>query len=597
MHPDDIHKTAVSTPRGLFEWTVMPMGFRNSPAIQQRRLESALRGYIGKICHVYLDDIIIWSNNLNEHINNVDLILSALRKAGVFINAKKSVLFTTDVEFLGHKISQAGIEACEQKAGKIIDWPIPTSSTETRQFLGLVHYLQIFLPDLATHCKVLEELTQKRYEREFPEWTQNRQNAFDAIKQLVVSRECLTVIDPDLMPEYKIFVTTDASDIASGAVLSFGKTWETARPVAYDSCSFKGAELNYPVHEKEMLAVVCALKKWKYELLGAPFFVYTDHKTLLNFHTQRDLSRCQARWMELLSIYDCKFVYVKGEANSVADALFRLPSLTCPSSNDADIVASHPYNIADPQTLLTGIKHKASTSYHPQTDGASERTNKTLIHSLRFHVERNQSGWVAALPRIRFNYMCTVNKSTGYSPFMLHFGRNPIVLPPLDPTREPITQDEIDARAVISHIYASVNDAKDNLLLAKISQAFEANKSRKINDTFPYKIGDSVLLSTLNRQSAFLSSDGKCAVKFVPRFDGPYAVVDTFPESSTVTLNLPNQPSVFPTFHINLIKPFLPNDDNKFPHCAVTIDEDKQKIWLDTRNLKTIYNKKIAPKL
>ena len=306
---------------------------------------------------MYLDDIIIWSNNLNEHINNVDLILSALRKAGVFINAKKSVLFTTDVEFLGHKISQAGIEACEQKAGKIIDWPIPTSSTETRQFLGLVRYLQIFLPDLATHCKVLEELTQKRYEREFPEWTQNRQNAFDAIKQLVVSRECLTVIDPDLMPEYKIFVTTDASDIASGAVLSFGKTWETARPVAYDSCSFKGAELNYPVHEKEMLAVVCALKKWKYELLGAPFFVYTDHKTLLNFHTQRDLSRRQARWMELLSIYDCKFVYVKGEANSVADALSRLPSLTCPSSNDADIVASHPYNIADPQNPVVCINN------------------------------------------------------------------------------------------------------------------------------------------------------------------------------------------------------------------------------------------------
>jgi len=128
-------------------------------------------------------------------------------------------------------------------------------------------------------------------------------------------------------------------------------------------------------------------------------------------------------------------------------------------------------------TLLTGIKHKASTSYHPQMDGVSERTNKTLIQALRFHVECNQSGWVAALPRICFNYMCTINKSTGYSPFMLRFGRNPIVLPPLDPTREPITQDEVDACAIIDHIYSSVNDAKDNLLLAKISQAFEANKS------------------------------------------------------------------------------------------------------------------------
>ena len=87
--------------------------------------------------------------------------------------------------------------------------------------------------------------------------------------------------------------------------------------------------------------------------------------------------------------------------------------------------------------LLTGIKHKASTSYHPQSDGSSERTNKTLIQSLRFHMERNQKGCVSALPRIRFNYMCTVNKSTGYSPFMLRFGHDPIILPPLEPVCEP----------------------------------------------------------------------------------------------------------------------------------------------------------------
>jgi len=196
---------------------------------------------------------------LQEHIKNVDIILTALWKAGVFINAKKSILFTTDVEVLGHRISCSGIEACDRKARKILDWPIPRSSTETRQFLGLVCYLHNFLPDLATHCRILEQLTQKRFEQDFPQWTQEHQNAFDAIKHLVVSRDCLTVIDPSLLPEYKIFVTTDASDVASGAVLSFGKTWETAHPVAYESCSFKGAELNYPVHEKEMLSVIKAL--------------------------------------------------------------------------------------------------------------------------------------------------------------------------------------------------------------------------------------------------------------------------------------------------------------------------------------------------
>ena len=227
-------------------------------------------------------------------------------------------------------------------------------------------------------------------------------------------------------------------------------------------------------------------------------------------------------------------------------------------------------------TLLTGIKHKASTSFHPQSDGSSERTNKTLIQSLRFHVERNQTGWVTALPRIRFNYMCTINKSTGYSPFMLRFGRDPIVLPPLSTPHEPITQDEIDACAVITRIYNAVKDAKDNLLVAKISQAFEANKNRNVDEEFPYKIGDSVLLSTLHRRSEYLSGNGKRVAKFLPRFDGPYAVVDTHPEASTVTLDLLNQPNIFPTFHINLVKPYLPNDDEKFPHRMIRITNSSE---------------------
>jgi hypothetical protein len=276
-------------------------------------------------------------------VANINTILAKLRDGGVYANPKKSILFTESVEFLGHRVSRMGIEACEKKAERILDWPVPTSSMETWQFLGLVCYLQQFLPNLAIHCHVLEELMQKKYEKNFPAWTQVHQCAFDVIKQLVVSRECLTVIDPDQMPDLKIFITTDASDLASGAVLSFGKTWEKARLVAYDSCSFKGAELNYPVHEKELLAIIRALKKWKYDLLGVPFFVYTDHKTLLNFGTQRDLSCHRARWMEFLSIYDCKFVYVKREDNTVADALLRYPSFPCGSSDVAKSAAAHPY--------------------------------------------------------------------------------------------------------------------------------------------------------------------------------------------------------------------------------------------------------------
>ena len=279
MHPDDVKLTAVNTPWGLYEWVVMPMGIKNAPAIHQRRVTAALRPFIGRFCHVYLDDIVIWSKTIDAHVQNVTTILHALKENKLYCNPKKTKLFCTEIRFLGHRISTAGIEADEGKADRVSNWPVPTSSKQVRSFLGLVRYLNIFLPNLAKHTGILDELTRKECDRDFPPWTTRHQNAFEEIKRLVTSSECLTSIDPTLMPEYKIFVTTDASDRGSGAVLSFGPSYELARPVAYDSQTFKGAELNYPVHEKEQLAIIHALAKWRTDLLGHKFEVWTDHRT------------------------------------------------------------------------------------------------------------------------------------------------------------------------------------------------------------------------------------------------------------------------------------------------------------------------------
>jgi hypothetical protein len=125
------------------------------------------------------------------------------------------------------------------------------------------------------------------------------------------------------MDTHKIFITTDASDYQSGTVLSFGTTWETSCPMAFNSMTFKGAELNYPVHEKELLAIIWALKKYRSDLLGVPFVVYTNHWTLENFDRKKHLSHRQARWMEFLSQYEFKIIYIPGEDNTCADALSR----------------------------------------------------------------------------------------------------------------------------------------------------------------------------------------------------------------------------------------------------------------------------------
>ena len=787
MHPADIPLTAVNTPWGLYEWTVMPMGIKNAPSIHQRRVSAALRPFIGKICHVYLDDIVLWSDNLDDHISNVRCILQALEEAKLYCNPKKTKLFCTEIHFLGHRISSRGIEPDEGKADRIRNWPVPRSASDVRSFLGLVRYLSVFLPNLAKFSGALDELTRKECDKNFPGWMPRHQAAFEAIKRLVTSTDCLTTIDPKKMPDHKIFVTTDASDTGSGAVLSFGPSYELARPVAYDSRTFKGAELNYPVHEKELLAIIRALAKWRTDLLGFQFEVWTDHKTLEHFQTQKDMSRRQVRWMEFLSQYDASIKYLPGEKNCVADALSRMPpspllnvasilkgpktrstsskldldtdllkiikdgyktdpfvaKLTSASagmdmireengfwfikdrliipdikhvrellfrlahdtlghfgsaksfgslrdsfywpymrrdletayipscadcqrnkeSTSKPIGPLHPLPIPDARgdsvaidfigplpvdngfdTIitftdrlgsdiqivpsvssltaeqfaeiffdrwycenglpldivsdrdklfmsrfwkalhkLTGVKLKMSTSYHPQTDGSSERTNKTVIQCIRYAVERDQLGWVKSLPKIRFDIMNTTNRSTGFTPFQLRFGRSPRILPPLFPNPVKTPADKL-ATDLVTRMQSMVFEAQDNLISAKVSQSYQSNKGRSAN--FPFKTGDRVVLSTLHRRREFRADDPNRVAKFMPRFDGPFVIKSTDEKHSTVTLDLPNRPNIFPVFHTSEIRPFSENDNDLFPSRAlippepITID-GQQEFFID----------------
>jgi len=193
MHPDDILLTAVSTPFELYEWLVMPMGLQNAPVIHQCRVAVALCEYISKICHVYLDDIVIWSNTIEEHHHNVCIILTALHTAHLYCNPKKIHLYCSSIDFLRHHISPDGIEADSKKVDHILAWPWPCSATDVCHFLGLICYLALFLPNLTTHTAVLTPLTITKANHSFSVWTTEHQFAFEAVKAIVIVELAPTV--------------------------------------------------------------------------------------------------------------------------------------------------------------------------------------------------------------------------------------------------------------------------------------------------------------------------------------------------------------------------------------------------------------------
>ena len=180
MHLDNIPLTVVNTPWGLYKWLIMLMGTKNALAIHQHQALAMLQLFIGKIFHVYLDDIVIWSNSIEEHAHNVHTILQALEEAKLYCNPKKTRLFCMEIHFLGHWISCRGIEP--DKADQIKNWPTPNSASNVWSFLGLVCYLSAFLPNLTKFSCILNELRKKECNKQFPGWTPCHQTAFNAIK-------------------------------------------------------------------------------------------------------------------------------------------------------------------------------------------------------------------------------------------------------------------------------------------------------------------------------------------------------------------------------------------------------------------------------
>lgn len=782
MHESDIEKTAFRTRYGSFEFLVLPFGLTNAPSTFMQMMQDMLKPYLDKFCISFLDDILIYSATLADHQKHVRLIMDTLRDNKLYVKLSKCSLFQPSVEFLGYTISANGLSMVSDKVTAIQQWPTPTCVKHVRSFLGLAGFYRQFIKQFSATTSPLASLLQK--DTTFT-WTHEHQEAFDTIKQHM-SQQPTLIIPRDDLP---FVVHTDASAFAIGACL-MQDHGRGLQPIAYLSKKLLPAETRYPTHEQELFAIVLALKHWRHHLYGPKHFtVYTDHKSLVYFNTQDQMSNRQARWSEFLQQYNFTIEYKPGPTNEVADALSRrhdhetteqtrkqttlVPLQQMSTSNlntsvtnndniltkiklayEADpecnqilldhsnndntstwkvhdngmikrnniylvpndetirtyLISSHhddnmsshrgvtktidlvsrtfywkhmnkdikeyvstciscqqnkisnhsPLGLLHPietpeqrwhtitMDLITslpktksgydcivvvvdkltkmahyiptvtdinapklaklivdnvirlhglpmeiisdrdprftscfwrelfkhmGTKLKFSTAYHPQSDGQTERTNRTLEEQLRAHVNYHQNNWDEHLALCEFTYNNSKHSSTGYSPFFLNTGQHPTTPITYEVRKQDKTMINEAATTLLEQLYSTIEHARINIEKAQASQKKHADKHR--SDFEQFNVGDEVLLSTTN-----LRDPGR-APKLCPQRIGPFKITKVV-SKLTYELELPTTMSkIHNVFHVQQLTRY--NFTDAFPSRPVVFPRPPATLLPDVK--------------
>ena len=295
----DEWKTAFRTCYGSFEWRVMPFGLSNAPAAFQRFMNDIFSDLLDVHVIIYLDDILIYSDNPADHRKHVREVLRRLRKHGLYARPDKCRFSSDSVEYLGFILSKEGLKMDPSKVQTIQDWPEPRKVKDIQSFLGFANFYRRFISEYSDIVIPLTRLTRKGVPWNFSD---DARNSFNTLKSAFISAPVLT----HWVPDRPIIVETDASDYALGAILSIQTDSGEIHPVAFHSRTFSAPELNYDTHDKELLAISEAFHVWRHFLEGSgtPIDVVTDHKNLEYFSTTKILTRRQARWSEYLSQFN-----------------------------------------------------------------------------------------------------------------------------------------------------------------------------------------------------------------------------------------------------------------------------------------------------
>ena len=321
LEEESAMRATINTHKGLYKYNRLPFGVATAPALFQRVMESLLKD-LPYVC-IYLDDILVTGKTQAEHLSNLDEVLTRLQEAGVRLKESKCAFMMSTVEYLGHKITKDGLQPSESKVEAVIKAPTPSNVTELKVFLGLINYYGKFISNLSTTAVPLHRLLVKGTEWK---WGEQQETAFQTVKNQLASSKLLVHYDPEL----QLILSCDASPYGIGAVLAHRFDDGSERPIAYVSWTLAAAERKYCHLDKEALAIVFGLSKFHQYLFGRKFVIYTDHKPLSYlFDASRAVPQMASariqRWAITLSVYSYTIEYKRGQSNSNADALSRLP--------------------------------------------------------------------------------------------------------------------------------------------------------------------------------------------------------------------------------------------------------------------------------
>ena len=317
------HKTAFHAPYcnpSQWEYNYMPFGLVRAPRTFQRLMDRVIQGLEYEMALCYIDDIIIFASSLDQCMDRLVTIFDRLRSANLKLKAKKCILFSRQVKFLGHVISEEGITTDPDKVQSVVDWHPPRTTRQVRSFVGMVNYYNRFIKDYATIAAPLQELMKKNVRFV---WTSKQQNAFETLKTKLVTAPIMAYPQKDGM----FILDTDASDYAYGAVLSqlqpnkHGELVE--KTIAYASKKFSDREAKYCARRRELLAIINFVKHFEVYLTGVTFTIRTDHASLKYIKTVQTLPPQFFRWVMYLEEFSYKIEIRKGVLHANADGMSR----------------------------------------------------------------------------------------------------------------------------------------------------------------------------------------------------------------------------------------------------------------------------------